>query len=80
MHQKAKTTTRKKFVLWGTAALASMSVLKYFTNRKNKQPEKIKMLTQDGKLVEVDASLIKKTGNKITNTTIHDWITPNQNS
>lgn len=32
------------------------------------------MLTRDGKLVEVDASLIRKTGIKVSNTELQEWV------
>jgi hypothetical protein len=56
---------RKKFLLWATALLSSVTIFKFikvsgkpglqeFAEKK----ETIKMLTQDGKLVEVDAEMI----------------------
>lgn len=38
------------------------------------------MLTEDGKLVEVDITNIQNRGNKISDTEIHDWIKPQQKS
>ena len=41
-----------------------------------KKPEMVKMLTPDGKLVEVDKSVIEKatSGKKATNNDIYDWM------
>ena len=52
-------TSRKKFVLWGLGIIGSLGILKYI-NRKETPQNKgtVKMLSQDGTLVEVDASKI----------------------
>ena len=77
MIQPDKTTNRKKFLLWSAAVLSSFTALKLFTgSRKNKTtapPDTVKMLTQDGQLVEVDKSLLSS-GKKITNEELQHWV------
>lgn len=61
MEQQQKTNTRKKFLLWGAGILSSLTILKFLPgNKKKNEPanKTVKMLTQDGKLVEVDADKI----------------------
>ncbi len=59
LHQEKDASSRKKFVLWGLGIIGSLGILKYI-NRKEAVPKKatVKMLAQDGTLVEVDASKI----------------------
>ena len=54
MEQNSKISSRKKFLLWGAAVLSSLTVLKFIPGKEEKKKETVKMLTQDGKLVEVD--------------------------
>ena len=75
MEQLQKTPTRKKFLLWGAAILSSLTVLKFIPGNKQKKKETIKMLTQDGKLVEVDADKIycgKR--KKISDDQLKSWV------
>jgi hypothetical protein len=78
MQQLNKTSSRKKFLLWGAAILSSLTVLKFFSGSKKKKNEPdnttVKMLTQDGKLVEIDKKLLASSGNKISNEELQKWI------
>ena len=56
MDQDSKISSRKKFLLWGAAVLSSLTVFKLIPASNSKKSETVKMLTQDGKLVEVDIS------------------------
>ena len=71
---------RKKFLLWGATLLSSFTVLKFITGKKKPAApvETVKMLTQDGRLVEVDKKLLVK-GNKISNEELQHWIKKNNN-
>lgn len=73
MEEQQKTATRKKFFLWGLGIVSSVTVLKFIIPKK-KKPNTIKMLSEDGKLVEVDIRHIHKTGNKLSEKEIHTWI------
>jgi hypothetical protein len=78
MEQSPKISNRKKFLLWTATALSSLTVLKFIPRNKPKETETIKMLTQDGKLVEVD---VTKLGcgkrKKISDDELKTWVTNN---
>lgn len=73
MEQNQNTTSRKKFFLWGLGIISSITALKLILPKK-KKPTTVKMLSEDGKLVEVDINQIKKTGVKVSDKDIHTWI------
>lgn len=68
--------TRKKFILWSVATLCSATVLKFFTRETKKKDEggTVKMLTQDGTLVEINTKLITQCGGTITNAELQKWV------
>lgn len=72
--EKNPTTNRGRFLLWAATALASLTVLRHFIPTSRKKTETVKMLGEDGKLVEVDISLIKKKRGKITNDELQSWV------
>ena len=74
MQESEKLQSRKKFLLWSAAAISSVSVLKFFKGPKKKKTETVKMLTRDGKLVEVNISAIPSKKKKITNKELQNWI------
>ena len=75
--------TRRK-ILYGVGVLSILATISAFFRfpipvKKNAiacKPEskKIKMLTQDGRLVEIDESLITANKKKITNKELQPWI------
>lgn len=77
-----ETNTRRK-LLAGLGALSLFPILKFGFLAKKKDviscaPETknqtMKMLTQDGRLVEVDMSKIKGAKEKISNKQLQDWV------
>lgn len=79
MEQLQKTSTRKKFLLWGATLLSSLTVLKFISGSKQKKNETVKMLTQDGKLVEVDREkFIDSKRQKITDEQLKKWVNKKQ--
>jgi hypothetical protein len=77
-----KTNTRRKLIA-GLGVLGLLPILKFMSfGKKNNviscAPEinntTMKMLTQDGRLVEVDISKIKGTKEKISNKQLQDWV------
>jgi hypothetical protein len=73
--------TRKRFMLSGLGILSLIAAFKLWRFSGAKRPVKtVKMLTQDGKLVEVDVSNIPPEKKKITNTQLQNWITKKPNS
>jgi len=76
MIQEKKPTSRKKFVLWGLGILSSVTAFRLIhrNNTPDKKKTTVKLLGQDGKLVEVDPSVLNSPGKKITNEELKDWI------
>ena len=75
MQESEKLPSRKKFILWSAAAISSVSVLKFFKGGpKKEKTETVKMLTRDGKLVEVNISALPPKKKKITNKELQNWI------
>lgn len=82
MKQTQKPSTRKKFLLWGAAALSVFTFSRFFPRAAKKQTaaggsNTVKMLTQDGQLVEVDRSMLAASGKKITNEELQQWVSKN---
>ncbi len=69
-----KTTNRKKFLWWGVTAVGAALLLKVFPKKKQEESATVKMLTQDGKLVEVDRKLVASTGSKVSNSDLKKWL------
>jgi hypothetical protein len=80
MEQAPKTSNRKKFLLWGAALISAVTLSKYFfrsktnTEKKYGENNKVKMLTRDGKLVEIDKILLTSSGKKISNEELQKWV------
>lgn len=72
MQTENKKSSRKKFILAGIGAIGLFGSFKLLFGKKKKQT--LKMLTEDGRLVEVDPAVIKKNGKKISNQEIHTWV------
>ena len=75
--ENKKAVSRKKFLSWGlvfSSILAVPSAL--FFGKKNTTAEKTtaKLLTQDGKLVEIDIKNLPSSQVKIKDGDIHHWI------
>ena len=69
-----KPASRKKFVLWTQGILSALTVVKYFSRSAQRNKTTVKMLSQDGKLVEVDYSKLSQKKIKIKDAEIHKWI------
>jgi hypothetical protein len=76
-----KETNARRKLLAGLGALSLFPILKFGFLAKKKDviscvPEikTMKMLTQDGRLVEVDMSKIKGAREKISNTQLRNWM------
>ena len=76
MDNSKNNSSRKKFILWGAIAIASATFFKFLKNKKNIEADnKIKMLAQDGTLVELDAShLNMPSAKKISNEELKIWV------
>ena len=75
-------SSRKKFLIWGGAVLTSLTAFKLFAGSKKlpgfqdeEKKETVKMLTQDGKLVEVEVdNLGCGKRKKISDQQLKDWV------
>jgi len=75
MSNETKNQSRRKFIGWGLASAAVLSAVKFFKPAEKKAtPETVKMLTQDGRLVEVDISSIPSKRKKVTNAELQNWV------
>ena len=74
MDNDNKIQSRKKFIGIGISAAALVTTFKFFTPKKKNKPNTVKMLTQDGKLVEVDIAALPPKKKKITNKEMQNWI------
>jgi hypothetical protein len=63
MQEAQPSTSRKKFLLWSATILSSATIFKFIKIPKKKKTETVKMLTQDGRLVEIDKKLLVSPGN-----------------
>ena len=83
MPQSEEISSRKKFLVWGSAALASLTAFSLFAGvnkQLNKKTTTVKMLSQDGKLVEVDADkLFCGKRKKISDEQLKKWVKKDQN-
>lgn len=77
-----KNVSRKKFLLWGIGISSVLSVPALFRLRSSKKEEKTtKMLTKDGRLVEVRVSDIPtKKKKKVDDKEILTWLKTNKRS
>jgi len=78
MQDEKRPTSRKKFLLWTAAALSSVTALKFLSKpTKNNEPAKkdmVRMLTQDGKLVEINKDIIIHSARKISDKELQQWV------
>jgi hypothetical protein len=75
MTNNSKSVSRKKFLSWGivfTSLLAVPSIFHF--NKKKKGSGTVKMLTQDGQLVEINVDHIPSAKKKIKAADIHTWV------
>jgi hypothetical protein len=70
------TPTRRKFLSFGLLAGAGLMTSKVTAQIPIESGEKVKMLTQDGKLVEVDKAALPSSSDpkKATNKEVLTWI------
>ena len=69
-----KPVSRKKFVLWTLGILSALATVKYLFRPTRRNKTTVTMLTQDGKLVEVELSRLSRKKTKIKDAEIHTWV------
>jgi len=76
MEKEIKIVSRKKFFAW-TAGISSLFMLPAFLKnfgKKNREVKTVKMLTREGRLVEIDVADIPSKKKKVKMADIHNWI------
>jgi hypothetical protein len=76
MLPEKKSTGRRKLLVWSAAIFSGLSLLRWRLPRE-KQAETVKMLTRDGKLVEVDKRLLPEKKIKINDKELVSWMKKN---
>ncbi len=77
MENRRSSLSRSRFVVWGLGVLASFTALRFLNTSKSAKDgerKKVKMLTQDGKLVEINEDLLNTGKRKITNKELQSWV------
>lgn len=75
MEELNKKSSRKNFFIWGAGILSSFTAIRILSSKKKESTsETVKMLTQDGRLVEIDKKMLAAGGKKITNTELQEWV------
>ena len=64
---------RRKALYWVAGALSALMFWKYVPKGEKKE-ETVKMLTEDGKLVEVDLKYLKGQRTKLKPDEFHSWV------
>lgn len=75
MTNENKKQSRRRFIGWGIASAAFFSAVKFILpSRKKEVKETVKMLTRDGKLVEIDMAVLPSKRKKISDKELQNWI------
>jgi hypothetical protein len=77
MKSPQQPASRKKFLLLTAAAFCSASILRLVTRKRKNQADVVKLLAQDGTLVEVDKRLLGRSGRKISDRELQQWVKNN---
>lgn len=73
MLPEKKSPDRRKLLVWGAAILSGLSLFRWMMP-KEKKTETVKMLTRDGKLVEVEKRLLTGKKAKINDKELLSWV------
>jgi hypothetical protein len=75
MQNEESKVTRRKLLGWlGVLSLFTAAGAAFRPWKNKSQPKTVKMLTQDGKLVEVDAKLLAANSKKISDKELQSWV------
>jgi hypothetical protein len=74
MEPENKNVSRKNFLSWGIGLTSLLAIPAFFRSAKKKDLKAVKMLTQDGKLVEINVRNIPAKKGKIKGNGIFSWI------
>lgn len=75
MGTEEKRITRKKAIGWmGLVSLFTTVGGAITRHKKSASPKSVKMLTEDGQLVEIDAALIAVNRRKVSDEELQNWV------
>lgn len=75
MKKEQSLLSRKRFLLWSSGLASVFAASRLFTLfGRTPKPKTVKMLSQEGQLVEVDISRIAPGHRKIKDDEIHTWV------
>jgi hypothetical protein len=77
MEESPKIQSRNKFLKLGLAATAVIATFRFFkpVKKEVEAPKKVKFLTQDGRLVEVDTkNLLCEKNVKVSDEELKNWV------
>ena len=68
---------RRRFLYGAAGTLSALFLWRFNKKEEKKKDEPVKMLTEDGQLVEVDPRYLGSVGKKIKPEEIHTWVKRN---
>jgi len=75
MQKENKSFSRKRFLAWGFGITSFLAIPAFLSiPKKKKEVKTVKMLTQDGKLVEIEIANVPAKKKKIKDSEIHTWV------
>ena len=75
MHIEESKVSRRKMVSWlGVLSLFTMAGAAFRPWKNKPAKSTVKMLTQDGRLVEVDATLLAASRKKVSDKELQNWV------
>lgn len=73
--EDSNTNKRRKFLYWGASMLTALVFWRVNKNVEQEKVEPVRMLGEDGQLVEVDPRYLSK-GRKIKPEELQTWVKP----
>jgi hypothetical protein len=73
-----KKPNRRKFLFAGLSLAALLATLRFTTKKRDEKKTTLKFLTQDGRLVEVDASKMPAARQTATKQDLQNWVKKNK--
>jgi hypothetical protein len=74
MNNDSKIHTRRRFIGIGAVTALMFAFFRFFIPHKKRKTETTKMLTQDGRLVEVETTKLPRKRKRIADADIQTWV------
>lgn len=74
MEMDQKRVSRKRFVAWGMGIVSFFALTAVWFSPLKRKKHTVKMLGEDGKLVEIDASALSGKARKISTEELQNWV------